>query len=124
MSDSITVVEPAIDPNNRIVFLLDWELTLRCNLDCSYCMPSSHDNTTQHPILDKCINAIDFMFEYVDIYMQNKSPWSRNVVMNVYGGESIFHPDISTIHQSIKDKHQKYKKDWNLIVQIIIYRRL
>jgi MoaA/NifB/PqqE/SkfB family radical SAM enzyme len=110
-------IEPALDPKNKISFLLDWELTLRCNLDCTYCMPSSHDNSTQHPELEKCLAALDFMFEYVDIYMKNKAPWSRSVVMNVYGGESIFHPDISTIHKEIKQRHLKYKDNWNLLVQ-------
>ena len=35
-------IEPAIDPANKISFLLDWEITLRCNLDCSYCSSEWH----------------------------------------------------------------------------------
>lgn len=110
-------VEPAIDPKNKISFLLDWELTLRCNLDCSYCGPEWHNNETQHPQLVECLRTIDFMFEYVDLYMKYKAPWSRNVVLNVYGGESIFHPDIITIHKAIKARHEKYKDRWTLLVQ-------
>ena len=109
-------VEPAIDPKNKPSFLLDWEITLRCNLDCSYCGTWGHDNTTQHPELDECLKSIDFMFEYVNIYMQQKPKWAREVVLNVYGGESIFHPNIIEVHTAIKEKYQKYKDDWYLTV--------
>ena len=93
-------LEPAIDPNNRITFLLDWELTMKCNLDCSYCgtgIYGGHDNSTRHPSLDKCLETLDFMFEYADLYMRTKPPGLRYVVLNVYGGESLHHPDIVKI---------------------------
>lgn len=110
-------VEPAIDPKNKISFLLDWEITLRCNLDCSYCGPMYHDNSTQHPSLSECLKTIDFMFEYVNIYMQNKPKWGREVILNVYGGESIFHPDIITIYERIREKYKKFENEWALTVQ-------
>jgi len=111
------IVEPAIDPQNKISFLLDWEITLRCNLDCSYCTSMYHDNSTQHPPLSDCLKTIDFMFEYVNIYMQNKPKWGREVILNVYGGESIFHPDIITIYKTIREKYKKFENDWGLTVQ-------
>jgi MoaA/NifB/PqqE/SkfB family radical SAM enzyme len=106
------VLEPAIDPSNRISFLLDWELTLKCNLDCSYCssgLYGGHDNSIQHPPKDKCIQALEFMFEYVDLYMQHKPKGLRYVVLNVYGGESLHHPDIVTILQAVRQCYEKYK---------------
>lgn len=109
------VVEPAIDPNNRISFLLDWELTLKCNLNCSYCGPG-HDNTTRHPDLDKCLEAIDFMFEYVDLYMATKPKGLRYVVLNVYGGESLYHPDIVKVLEQVHERYQPYQNRWHLTV--------
>ena len=116
----IFAIEPAIDPNARPTFLLDWELTLKCNLDCSYC-PSTgeniaHDNTRSHPPLEKCLESIDFMFAYVDLYMQKKPRWTRMVVLNVYGGESLFHPDIEIILNEVKKRHTQYKDRWPLTV--------
>lgn len=108
-------VEPAIDPNNRISFLLDWELTLKCNLDCSYCGPG-HDNTTRHPDLTKCLESIDFMFEYVDLYMSTKPSGLRYVVLNVYGGESLYHPDIVTILKQVHERHALYQDRWHLTI--------
>jgi pyruvate-formate lyase-activating enzyme len=113
------VLEPAIDPNNRISFLLDWELTMKCNLDCSYCpvgLYGGHDNSTKHPHLTKCLKSIDFMFEYVDLYMNTKPAGIRYVVLNVYGGESLHHPDIVEILDQVKQRYQPYADRWHLTV--------
>ena len=113
------VLEPAIDPNNRISFLLDWELTMKCNLDCSYCpeeLYGGHDNSTKHPPTSECLVALDFMFEYVDLYMSTKPKGIRYVVLNVYGGESLHHPDIVEILSQIRTKYQPYADRWSLTV--------
>lgn len=110
-------LEPAVDPNNRISFLLDWELTMKCNLDCSYCgtgIYKGHDNSTKHPPLHECLDTIDFMFEYVNLYMQTKSKGIKYVILNVYGGESLHHPDIVEILDQVKAKYQAYAKQWHL----------
>ena len=108
-------LEPAVDPNNRISFLLDWELTLKCNLDCSYC-GDGHDNTTKHPPLTDCLSSLDFMFEYVDLYMNTKPKGIRYVVLNIYGGESLHHPDIVKILSQVREKYQPYTNRWQLTV--------
>lgn len=113
MTKKIFAIEPAIDLNNRPGFLLDWELTYFCNLDCSYC--GDHDNSTQHPPLDRCLKTIDFMFRYVDLYMQQKRRWERIVVLNLYGGESLLHPNIIEILDEVKKQYEsKYRDRWNL----------
>lgn len=113
------ILEPAIDYNNRISFLLDWELTMKCNLDCSYCgsgLYKGHDNSTQHPSLQSCLSALDFMFAYVDLYMSTKPGGIRYVILNVYGGESLHHPDIVEILSQIKSKYKTYSNNWHLTV--------
>jgi pyruvate-formate lyase-activating enzyme len=113
------VLEPAIDPNNRISFLLDWELTMKCNLDCSYCgsgLHYGHDNSTKHPPKEECVRALEFMFEYVNLYMQHKPKGIRDVILNVYGGESLHHPDIVEILSQIQKKYQPYANQWHLTV--------
>lgn len=116
---TVNSVEPAIDPNNRITFLLDWELTMKCNLDCDYCpagLYGGHDNSTAHPPLEQCLKSIDFMFEYVDLYMATKPQGIKYVILNVYGGESLHHPDIVPILQSIRSKYQQYQSSWGLTI--------
>jgi pyruvate-formate lyase-activating enzyme len=116
---TFATLEPSIDPNNKINFLLDWELTLKCNLDCSYCgtgLYGGHDNSTKHPPVSDCLKTIDFMFEYVDLYMKTKIRGIRSVVLNVYGGESLYHPGIIPILNAVREKHKKYQSTWQLIV--------
>lgn len=117
--NSVTCLEPAIDPANRITFLLDWELTLKCNLDCSYCevgIDGGHDNSTAHPPLDDCLKTIDFMFEYADSYMSNKPSSLKYVILNVYGGEAMHHPDIVEILNVVRERHRAYSHKWNLTI--------
>jgi hypothetical protein len=109
----------ALSPDNIPAFLLDWELTKRCNLDCSYCskgLDGGHDNSTKHPPLDECLKSIDFMYEYVSLYMQHKKPTQRKVILNVYGGESLFHPDIVEILISCREKYKSYIDQWELTI--------
>jgi len=108
-----------LDPSAPPAFLLDWELTKKCNLDCSYCAIGEfggHDNSTQHPPIEDCVKSIDFMYEYVDLYMQYRKESNRKVVLNVYGGESLVHPDILKILDSVQEKYQQYKDRWELTV--------
>lgn len=113
------VLEPAIDPNNRITFLLDWELTMKCNLDCSYCdvgLYGGHDNSTKHPPLAECLETLDFMFSYTDLYMQYKPAGLKYAILNIYGGESLHHPNIVDILKEIQEKYSQYKDRWHLTV--------
>jgi len=108
-------LEPAIDPNNRITFLLDWELTLKCNLDCSYC-GTGHDNSMPYPSLEESLRSIDFMFEYADLYMKTKPNGIRYVVLNIYGGEAMTHPDIIKILDEVHKRYNPYRDNWHLTV--------
>lgn len=117
--NDFNAVEPAVDPANRISFLLDWELTLKCNLDCSYCKTGiygGHDNTTKHPVKSECLKTLDFMFAYVDLYMNYKIKGIKYVMLNVYGGESLHHPEIVEILNEIRKKHEPYADRWHLTV--------
>jgi len=117
--NSAKSLEPRVDPNNRITFLLDWELTMKCNLDCSYCptgIHGGHDNSQRHPPLDDCLRTIDFMFEYVDIYMATKPSGIRYVVLNVYGGEALHHPNIVEILTAVRERYSVYQDRWHLTI--------
>lgn len=113
----------ALDPANVPAFLLDWEVTKRCNLDCKYCgtipewgLHAGHDNNTEHPPLEECLRSIDFMYQYVNEYMKYKKPTQRKVILNVYGGESLFHPDIVEILKECHNKYEQYQDSWHLTI--------
>lgn len=100
-----------LEPAEKQFFHVEWESTLKCNLDCAYC-GDGHDNSQNHPPLDECLQTLDFIFEYVDLYMQTYPDDSPDVMkhcnINVYGGESLFHPNILEILNYARNKRQEY----------------
>ena len=92
---------------------------MKCNLDCTYCgtgLYAGHDNSTRHPPLAECLKTIDFMFEYADIYMRIKPQSIRYVILNVYGGEALHHPDIVEILSELRKRYEPYQDRWHLTV--------
>jgi MoaA/NifB/PqqE/SkfB family radical SAM enzyme len=117
--DEVKSIAFALDPTNVPSFLLDWEVTKLCNLDCSYCgvgIDGGHDNSTKHPPLAECLRTINFMYQYVDLYMQHKKPSQRKVILNVYGGESLFHPDIVEILKECRNRYKSFEHKWHLTI--------
>ena len=99
------------------MFHMDWEITMKCNLDCSYC--SSHDNKTHHPPLEDCLKTVDFLLKYADLYMEHKPEGQRYATLNLLGGESIYHPDFNTILEEIRLRYKPYEHKWKLKVHCI-----
>jgi len=92
---------------------------MKCNLDCSYCetgIYGGHDNSQRHPPVADCLRTIDFMFEYVDIYMKTKPRGIRYVVLNVYGGEALHHPDIVEILTAVRERYLARQDRWHLTI--------
>ena len=112
----IHTIEPAYHPKNKMSFLIDWLLTLKCNYDCSYCPigPTGHDNSTKHPPLEKCITMLKQMYQYTDVMMQYKKSQFKDAVLNVYGGEALYHPDILKILVETTSIYEQYSKQWRL----------
>jgi hypothetical protein len=48
--------------------------------------------------------------------MAKKPRWSRAVVLNIYGGESLFHPNIVEVLEQVKERHKSYQDRWPLTV--------
>jgi organic radical activating enzyme len=110
----IHTIETAYHPKNKMGFLLDWIVTLKCNYDCSYCDSSGHDNSTQHPPMEKCIRMLKQMYQYVDLMMQYKQNQFKDAILNVYGGEALYHPEIEKILIETTREFELYKNTWRL----------
>ena len=112
----IHTIEPAYHPKNKMTFLIDWLLTLKCNYDCAYCPigPKGHDNSTQHPTMEKCIKMLGQMYQYVDVMMLYKNDKFKDAILNIYGGEAIYHPDIVKIFTETTKEYEKYSDRWRL----------
>ena len=112
-------IEPAIDPSSKVTFLLDWEITMKCNFDCSYCaneLYGGHLNSLPHPKVKECLSTIDFMYQYANEALKHKKKSLKQVVLNIYGGEALFHKDIVEISRYAKEQYQKFKNNWKLTI--------
>jgi hypothetical protein len=56
------------------------------------------------------------MFEYADLYMSIKPRSIRSVILNVYGGEALHHPNIVEILSAVRERYQSYQDRWHLTV--------
>ena len=56
------------------------------------------------------------MFKYASAKMQNKNKGLKYVVLNVYGGESLHHPDIVTILEEVRKRYRPYQEAWHLTI--------
>lgn len=106
----------SVEPVGNLSFQIAWEITLKCNMDCSYC-GDGHNNKLSHPSLDEIIKTVDFIFEYLQIQMNSKPDHLKIAGLNIQGGESIFHPNIIEILEYIQEK--KKSVDYTLTVALI-----
>ncbi len=108
-------IEPTlIDENRKPIFYITWESTLKCNLDCGYCGKDAHDNSVPHPPLEECLDTADFLLDYADLYVSRRNEQQRHVSLNIFGGESLFHPNIVDILKYLRDQHTNKKYQWSL----------
>lgn len=56
------------------------------------------------------------MFEYVDMYMSTKINGLKYVVINIYGGEALHHPDIVEILEQVRKRQLPYQDRWHLTI--------
>jgi sulfatase maturation enzyme AslB (radical SAM superfamily) len=109
----------SVEPLQYSKFSATWELTLKCNLDCSYCGKENHDNSVPHPSLDDCKQTVDFFIEYMNLYMEKRPVENRIASIDIFGGESLFHPDIVTILDYFEEQHKPYKDKWSLALNTV-----
>jgi MoaA/NifB/PqqE/SkfB family radical SAM enzyme len=107
-------LEPATSHSS---FQVAWETTLKCNLDCSYC-GDGHDNSQPHPSLEDSLKTVDFIVEYVNLYMSTRPKNTKSANLNIQGGESIYHPNIIEILEYARNKKHEYS-DWDLHISLI-----
>jgi len=93
------------------VFQVTWDLGRRCNYDCSYCPVHRHDNFSKHATLDELKNNVDFLFEYIDVYMEHRQTKIANVGFT--GGEPTVNPNFILFAKYLREQYnEKYEDKW------------
>lgn len=99
MGTEATIAEPVgVEMNFPIVHQILWDITRRCNYDCTYCWPSVHNNIEPHHEYEKIIETID---KAVD-------EWSEQDIIrwNFGGGEPTMHPRFMDILKHLNNSGQ------------------
>ena len=88
----------AVETNYPMPFQILWDLTRRCNYDCSYCWPYVHNKTDKFIPTDEAIDACEqFIFEWAS---------GAQINFNFGGGEPTLHPGFIEIIKYLKENGQ------------------
>lgn len=93
------------------VFQVTWDTGRRCNYDCSYCPAHRHDNFSKHATIEELKANTDFLFEYIDTYMQYRT--YKRTSISFTGGEPTVNPNFIPFIQYLKNEYEeKYADRW------------
>jgi len=88
----------AVELNYSMPYQILWDLSRKCNYDCSYCWPGVHNKTDTHKDYDLLISTADKIIE----------EWAHNKTIrwNFGGGEPTLHPNFLDFIKYLKGKNQ------------------
>ena len=93
----------AINLINPEPMMVTWDILRRCNLDCTYCESTRHDNTSELPSLEELKTTFDFIKQYVELYNAKRVD---KLIANIdfTGGEPTINPAFWPLIEYIKEK--------------------
>lgn len=92
----------AIRLKNPEPMMVTWDLGRRCNLDCTYCEATRHNNSSPHASLESMKKTFEFIKNYTNTYNSHrKEPLHVNI--DFTGGEPTVNPNFWNIVEHIKN---------------------
>ena len=101
-------------PIEEQLFNVQWDLGRRCNYDCSYCWPSSHNKTDPWVPLSALKKVVDKIGKQYDGKMQ----------FNFAGGEPTLHPEFLELCTYIWERGHHIHVQTNGTMNVIKARKL
>jgi len=92
----------AVETHFPVPYQVLWDLSRKCNYDCSYCWPAVHNKVDPHKDYDLMIKTFD---NIIDNWAEGES-----IRWNFGGGEPTLHPEFINLM-----KHLKKRKQWTLV---------
>ena len=87
----------SVEMNFPIPYQVLWDLTRRCNYNCSYCWPAVHNKTESFIEKEIVFNVLDKLIKWSD---------GKEIRFNFGGGEPTLHPNFLEILSYLKSKQQ------------------
>jgi MoaA/NifB/PqqE/SkfB family radical SAM enzyme len=91
----------AIKLNHNEPLMVTWDILRRCNLDCSYCESTRHDNYSALPSLEELTDTFTFIKEYARLY-NAKRVGTTVTNIDFTGGEPTMNPAFWPLLDIIK----------------------
>lgn len=104
----------SVVPIELQVFNVQWDLGRRCNYDCSYCWPTSHNKTDKWAPIEVLKRVVDKIGEQHTGKMQ----------FNFAGGEPTLHPEFIELCTYIWEKGHHVHVQTNGTMNVIKARQL
>lgn len=91
----------AIKSLNREPLLVTWDFLRRCNLDCTYCESSRHNNYSELPSLEELLQTFRFIKKYAELYNEKRRQRTETSI-DFTGGEPTINPAFWPLIDVIK----------------------
>ena len=88
----------AIEMDFPIPYQILWDFTNRCNYNCSYCWPDTHNKTEEFLPTEYVIDACN---KFIDDWA-----YGEEIRFNFGGGEPTIHPGFLDILRNLKERDQ------------------
>lgn len=88
--------------------LISWDIGKRCNLDCTYCQATRHNNFSPHASLESLIKTFKFAKQWAEIYNSHRIDVPDAIEMNFTGGEPTTNPDFWKLIEYIAQDEKTY----------------
>ena len=90
---------------NTLDFNCTWDLGRRCNMDCSYCPPHRHNNSSPHSDLKALLKVASLPIQVSQTLRKlSKKPLATQI--NFTGGEPTTNPHLFSLCQFLKEKDE------------------
>lgn len=100
MSDSPLIV---IDNHKEKSFQVTWDMSPRCNYDCTYCPPARHDNFSKHPSLEELRRTFDGILKYFQT-LNEYVKHTQVLSISMTGGEPTNNPALMPFLEEIRSR--------------------
>lgn len=82
--------------------MVTWDLGRRCNLDCTYCAASRHNNYSKPVSLESLIETFNFIKKWTGLY-NSKRVYSSTTNIDFTGGEPTVNPNFWKLVEYIRE---------------------
>lgn len=88
--------------------MVTWDLGRRCNLDCTYCEASRHNNYSSPANLDSLIDTFNFIKKWTGLY-NSKRTHRTTTNIDFTGGEPTVNPNFWKLVKHIKETETNFR---------------